>query len=165
MLAVATGDIAGYAGDAVVNAANNHLQLGAGVAGAIRRAGGEAIQAECDRHLSEHGPIRVGEAVVTGAGRMRARWVIHAAAMGDEPASDRSIRAATVAALDQATRVGARSVAFPVLGAGVGGFAFERSASLMVDVLRGAVSRFDELVIYGYSESDAARLRELVEVV
>ncbi|MDH5548744.1 MAG: macro domain-containing protein, partial [Gemmatimonadota bacterium] len=85
---VRQGDITSYGGDAIVNAANNHLQLGAGVAGAIRRAGGGTIQEECDRH----GPIRVGAAAITGAGTLSARWVIHAAAMGDEPVSERSIR-------------------------------------------------------------------------
>ena len=99
-LAVRQGDITTYAGDAIVNAANNHLVLGAGVAGAIRRAGGPAIQDECDRH----GPIRVGEAALTGAGRLGVRWVIHAAAMGDEPVSERSIRESTGASIRLAAR-------------------------------------------------------------
>ena len=95
---VQQGDITQYDGDAVVNAANNHLVLGAGVAGAIRKRGGPTIQEECDRH----GPIRVGEAAITGAGDLTARWVIHAAAMGDEPVSERSIRESTTASLDLA---------------------------------------------------------------
>ncbi|HYB42856.1 MAG TPA: macro domain-containing protein, partial [Candidatus Methylomirabilis sp.] len=95
MIRAARGDITTYAGCAIVNAANNHLRLGAGVAGAIARRGGPAIQAECDRH----GPIRVGEAALTGAGDLPCRYVIHAAAMGDEPVSERSIRDATEASL------------------------------------------------------------------
>src|SRR5438094_10353273 len=74
---IVTGDLVEQAVDAIVNAANNDLVLGGGVAGAIRRAGGPAIQDECDAH----GPIRVGEAAVTGAGALRARFVLHAASM------------------------------------------------------------------------------------
>src|SRR6516164_8238185 len=71
------GDLVEQEVDAIVNAANNDLQLGGGVAGAIRRAGGPSIQEECDAH----GPVRVGEAAITRAGRLHARYVIHAASM------------------------------------------------------------------------------------
>ncbi len=163
---VRQGDIAGYDGDAVVNAANNHLVLGSGVAGAIRRAGGPSIQAECDAHVRRHGPIRVGEAVATGGGALRARWVIHAAAMGDEPASERSIAGATAAALRVAAEVGAGRVAFPVLGSGVAGFPFRRAAELMLAEVRAHGERWqipEEVVFYGYTAGDAAILQELVQ--
>src|SRR2546430_17580912 len=74
---IITGDLVEQAVDAIVNAANNDLQLGGGVAGAIRRAGGPAIQDECDAH----GPVQVGEAAVPGAGKLRASYVIPAASM------------------------------------------------------------------------------------
>jgi O-acetyl-ADP-ribose deacetylase (regulator of RNase III) len=74
---IIAGDLIEQAVDAIVNAANNDLQLGGGVAGAIRRAAGPAVQDECDAH----GPVQVGEAAITGAGRLRARYVIHAASM------------------------------------------------------------------------------------
>src|SRR5438309_957774 len=74
---IITGDLVEQAVDAIVNAANNDLQLGGGVAGAIRRAGGPTIQDECDTH----GSVQVGEAAITGAGNLRARYVIHAASM------------------------------------------------------------------------------------
>ncbi len=160
---VRQGDITGFTGDAVVNAANNHLQLGAGVAGAIRRAGGPSVQRECDAYIATHGRIRVGEAVATGGGDLAARWVIHAAAMGDEPASERTIRAATASALRVAGELGARSMAFPVLGAGVAGFPLERAASVMLEAVRSAPSAPDEVVFYGYTPADAAVLRHLVE--
>jgi O-acetyl-ADP-ribose deacetylase len=163
MIKVLQGDITGYDGDAVVNAANNHLQLGAGVAGAIRRAAGPAVQAECDRYVAAHGAIRVGEAVATGAGEMAAKWVIHAAAMGDEPATARSIREATAAALARARDLGARRVAFPVLGSGVAGFPFARAARLVLGELLREEGAFDELVLYGYGAADAATLRELIQ--
>lgn len=162
MIRVEQGDIATFSGDAVVNAANNHLQLGAGVAGAMRRAGGPSIQRECDAYVAAHGTIRVGEAVATGAGDMACQWVIHAAAMGDEPASERSIRAATVAALAEARRLGAGQVAFPVLGSGVAGFPFRRAAEIMLRVLRPAADDFDEIVLYGYRPEDARELSRLL---
>ena len=80
---VERGDISAFDGDAVVNAANNHLRLGAGVAGALARRGGPAIQQECDEHVRAHGPLSVGDAALTGGGRLPARHVIHAAAMGE----------------------------------------------------------------------------------
>ena len=118
---VAQGDITTFDGDAIVNAANNHLVLGSGVAGAIARRGGPAIQRECDRH----GPIRVGEAARTGAGDLTARFVIHAAAMGDEPVTAQSITSATTASLEIADASGVVRLAVPVLGSGVGGFDFD----------------------------------------
>ena len=160
MIRAARGDITAYAGDAIVNAANNHLVLGAGVAGAIRRRGGPAIQVECDRH----GPIRVGEAALTGAGALPCRHVIHAAAMGDEPVTERSIRDATRASLRLAADHGIRDVAFPILGSGVGGFPYRRAVEIMVDVVR-AVQRGPavvDVVLYGYTADDAAVIEEVL---
>ncbi|MBI4419861.1 MAG: macro domain-containing protein [Gemmatimonadetes bacterium] len=135
--------------------------LGAGVAGAIRRAGGPAIQEECDRH----GPIRVGEAALTGAGRLTARWVIHAAAMGDEPVSERSIRESTRASLALAARQGVRRIAFPVLGSGVGGFDFRRAAEIMRQaVLASPDAAFlDEVVFFGFTPANARLLEDVFQ--
>ena len=157
---VRQGDITTYDGDAIVNAANNHLVLGAGVAGAIRRAGGPAIQAECDRL----GPIRVGEAAITGAGTLGVQWVIHAAAMGDEPVSERSIRGSTAASVRLAAQHGARRIAFPILGSGIGSFDFRRAAEAMLDAIRVTreSEQIEEIVLYGFSTKDAAILRELI---
>jgi len=159
MIRSARGDITTYAGGAIVNAANNHLILGAGVAGAIRRRGGPSIQAECRRC----GPIRVGEAAITGAGDLPCRWVIHAAAMGDEPVSERSIRDATSASLRLAAARGIRDIAFPVLGTGVGGFPFRRAVEIMVAAAHaaGAGSALD-VVLYGYTDDDAAVIDEVL---
>jgi O-acetyl-ADP-ribose deacetylase (regulator of RNase III) len=159
-LAVRQGDITTYDGDAIVNAANNHLILGAGVAGAIRRAGGPAIQEECDRQ----GPIRVGEAAITGAGKLPVRWVIHAAAMGDEPVSERSIRESTGASVRLAAGHGARRLAFPVLGSGIGGFAFRRAAEVMLEAVREAPEseELEEIVFYGFTPGDVEILRSMI---
>jgi len=160
-LAVRQGDITTYDGDAIVNAANNHLILGAGVAGAIRRAGGPAIQDECDRH----GPIRVGEAALTGAGRLGVRWVIHAAAMGDEPVSARSIRESTGASIRLAARHGAKRLAFPILGSGIGGFDFGQAAALMLEAVRETPEHTSlaEITFYGFTANDAEILRSVIK--
>lgn len=158
---VRQGDITTYDGDAIVNAANNHLQLGAGVAGAIRRAGGPTIQEECNRH----GPIRVGEAAITGAGLLPQRYVIHAAAMGDEPVSARSIRESTLAAIRLAVQHDVKRIAFPILGTGVGGFNFAEAVRLMRDTVTGAVEAgtLEEIVFYGYTSEEAEMIERTLE--
>jgi O-acetyl-ADP-ribose deacetylase (regulator of RNase III) len=165
LLRVEQGDISTFDGDAVVNAANNHLVLGAGVAGAIRARGGPTIQSECDAIVRAGGPLDVGQAALTGAGDLRARWVIHAAAMGDTPPSAASIRSSTRHALRLAAGERMTSVAFPVLGSGVGGFPFEEAARLMVGEMRAheAEAGYPEVVVlYGYTEEDAQALRRLL---
>ena len=159
-ITVRQGDITTFEGDAVVNAANNHLVLGAGVAGAIRRAGGATIQDECDRH----GPIRVGQAAITGAGGLRARWVIHAAAMGDEPVSARSIRDSTLASLALASEHRVTRIAFPVLGSGTGGFGFTEAATIMRDAIAESpdTAPLDEIVFYGFSPAQAEELERVM---
>lgn len=118
--------------DAVVNAANNHLWMGAGVAGAIKRVGG----VEIEREAMAQGPIPVGEAVVTSGGDLIAKYVIHAAAMGQTLATDVvKIRAATTNALLRAQENKVGSVAFPALGTGVGGFAPGLAAHAMIEAI------------------------------
>ena len=162
-IAVAQGDLTEFSGDAIVNAANNRLILGAGVAGAIRRKGGPGIQRECD----EHGPIRVGEAAITGAGNLPARYVIHAAAMGDEPASEASIVGSTRRSLELADRNGVKTIAFPVLASGVAGFPLDEAARIMVATIRDYIGETDTqieaITLYGYSKADADVVRRVIE--
>lgn len=159
MIRAALGDITSYVGSAIVNAANNHLILGAGVAGAIARRGGPSIQDECDRH----GPIRVGDAAVTGAGRLPCRYVVHAAAMGDEPVSERSIRDATSASLARVAELRLGDVAFPVLGSGIGGFPFRRAVEIMVAAIRAAPAAAAlDVVLYGFTAADAAVIESVL---
>lgn len=127
-IVIAKGDIAHQACDAVVNAANNHLWMGSGVAGALKKIGGPSVE----REAMALGPIEVGRAVTTGAGKLPARWVIHAAVMGQDLETDADkVRRATVSALGEAERIGAKSVALPALGTGVGGLAMEDCARAM----------------------------------
>jgi O-acetyl-ADP-ribose deacetylase (regulator of RNase III) len=129
-LEVVQGDITECAVDAIVNAANNHLWMGAGVAGAIKRKGGQVIEDEAVRQ----GPIPVGEAVVTGGGSLKARYVIHAAAMGHDLVTNADlIRQATINSLKRAIDLGLTSVALPALGTGVGGFPVHEAAQVMID--------------------------------
>jgi len=126
---VQQGDITQVEADAVVNAANNHLWMGGGVAGALKRAGGPEVEAEA---LTK-GPIPVGEAVVTTAGRLSARYVIHAAVMGqDLETSAEKIRQATRNSLLCADELGIKTIAFPALGTGVGGFPLGECARIMI---------------------------------
>jgi O-acetyl-ADP-ribose deacetylase (regulator of RNase III) len=162
IIRVVEGDISTFEGDAVVNAANNHLRLGSGVAGALARKGGGAIQEECDEILRRDGPLPVGGAAITGGGNLRARYVIHAAAMGDLPVSPESIRNATRSALELAEENGILSLAFPILGTGVGGFPFSEAARIMVEEIQefvGTGPRLESVVFYGYTPDQAATLR------
>lgn len=132
------GDITELDFDAVVNAANNMLTMGAGVAGVLKKKGGPSIEEEA----VAKGPIPVGEAVVTGAGQLKARHVIHAAAMGADLVTDTGkVRSATRNALLRAEEMGLKSIAFPALGTGVGGLDFDLAARAMVCEARRHVAR------------------------
>ena len=127
------GDITEQAVDAIVNAANTALVLGSGVAGAIRAKGGPTIQQECD----DHGPVGVGDAAVTGAGDLPARFVIHAAAMppGGQ-ASEESVRSSVRRSFELASENGCTSLACPAVGAGVGGLSMQRCAEISIEEAR-----------------------------
>jgi O-acetyl-ADP-ribose deacetylase (regulator of RNase III) len=138
------GDITEAPTEAIVNAANNELWMGSGVAGAIKSAGGEEIE----REAISKGPIFVGQAIATGAGRLPYKAVIHAAAMGwenGEPvaASVETVRAATESALDVCNELGLTSIAFPALGAGVGGFDLSKCAETMTELVTTYLSHPD----------------------
>lgn len=128
-MCVERGDIAQVRADALVNAANNHLWMGAGVAGALKRAGGPEVESEA----VAKGPIEIGEAVSTTAGALGAKRVIHAAVMGqDLRTSGPVIRRATMSALHVANDEGLTSIALPAFGTGVGGFSRQEAAREMV---------------------------------
>jgi O-acetyl-ADP-ribose deacetylase (regulator of RNase III)/ADP-ribose pyrophosphatase YjhB (NUDIX family) len=121
-------DITEIAVDAIVNAANNKLLMGGGVAGDIKRKGGPQIETEA----VEKGPIDIGGAVATSAGKLKARYVIHAATMGMDSQTDEiKIRNSCASALKVADELKIGSIAFPALGCGVGGFPLKASAKIM----------------------------------
>ncbi len=132
-ITIREGDLTEQDVDAIVNAANSELVLGAGVAGAIREKGGPGIQAECDAH----GPVEVGGAAITGAGELPARHVIHAASMPPGgSASEASVRSSMRRSLELANEHGCRSVAVPAIGAGIAGFPMQRCAEILLEEAR-----------------------------
>lgn len=159
---VLQGDITELDVDAIVNAANNHLLMGGGVAGAIKRKGGKEIEEEAVKK----GPIPVGEAVVTGAGKLKARYVIHAATMGMDFRTDaEKIRMATRNAMKRAVELGLKSVAFPALGTGVGGFPVQDAIRIMYEEVQAFADHDIHVIFVLYSRKDyeeaLAALREL----
>jgi O-acetyl-ADP-ribose deacetylase (regulator of RNase III) len=147
---VVESDISTRQVDAVVNAANNRLWMGSGVAGAIKSRGGDEIEKEA----MAQGPIPPGESVLTAGGRLPAGHVIHAAAMGEDLRTDaRLIEAATRSAVALADSQKFQTIAFPALGTGVGGFPVAECARLMIEVLRDHAAttslRRVEFVLFG----------------
>ena len=124
------GDVTEMDVDAIVNAANNDLLLGAGVAGAIARKGGESIQKEC----KAIGSIPVGFAAITGAGNLKAKYVIHAASMGlgGVRTTAKSLKTSTAHSLRLAAERGLKTIAFPAVGTGVSGFPMAECAEIML---------------------------------
>jgi len=149
-------DITTLAVDAIANAANTQLRHGGGVAGAIARAGGRAV----DDESRAAAPIGLGEAVVTSAGDMPSRWVVHAATMElGGPTSADVIRRATAATLWKAEELGARSLALVAFGTGVGGFPMEEAAAIEVEEVRRHVasgSRLERIVFAVHGEEARA---------
>jgi O-acetyl-ADP-ribose deacetylase (regulator of RNase III) len=144
-LEVSEGDIASVEADAVANAANDRLWMGAGVAGALKRAGGDEIE----REAMAQGPIPLGSAVATGAGRLPARWVIHGAVMGQDLRTNAElVRRTTRSCLELADELGCRSLALPAFGTGVGGFPLAECAEVMAEEARRFEPQSLERVIF-----------------
>ncbi|HIF92290.1 MAG TPA: hypothetical protein EYQ60_04070 [Myxococcales bacterium] len=136
------GDITDQEVDAIVNAANSELVLGTGVAGAISERGGPTIAAEC----ASKGPIEVGQAAVTGAGELSARFVIHAAGMpAGGRASEESVRGALQHAFQAADEAGCGTIACPAIGAGVGGLSVQTCAEISLDEARRYCRKMGQL--------------------
>ncbi|MEE9240872.1 MAG: macro domain-containing protein [bacterium] len=158
LLVLSQGDITESETDAIVNAANNHLWMGAGVASAIKRKGGSVIEEEA---LAK-GPIGVGEAVSTGGGALKARYVIHAAGMGqDLQTSGDIVASCTRASLRCADDLGLSSIAFPAIGTGVGGLPIDEAARRMLRAAAEHLKAGDcsleriEFVLFGKADLQA----------
>jgi O-acetyl-ADP-ribose deacetylase len=154
VLEVQQADVTRLDVDAITNAANTQLKHGGGVALAISRAGGPAVQ----RESTEKAPIGLGDAVETTAGAMPARYVIHAATMElGGPTSAEIIARATRSTLSKADTLGCRSLALVAFGTGVGGFPLDQAAQLMVDAVRGHEPRSLERVVFAVHGDEAER--------
>ncbi len=152
-LTIVQGDITELKVDAIVNAANNKLVMGGGLAGAIKRLGGKEIEAEAVKK----GPIQIGDAVFTSAGKLPAKYIIHAATMGmDFETDEEKIRDACKNSLRVAEELKVSSVALPALGCGVGGFPLKACAKIMAQEvmrhLRDKDTALKEIVFCLYEE-------------
>ena len=157
------GDITDLEVDAVVNAANNHLWMGAGVAGAIKRRGGQEIE----REAVSRGPVPVGSAVATKAGSLRARHVIHGAVMGQDLRTDLSTVAETTrSVVELAREMGLGSIALPLFGTGVGGLDQGEVAATMARELASTVAEHEGelwVLLVGYGPDAGEAIRRAIE--
>jgi O-acetyl-ADP-ribose deacetylase (regulator of RNase III) len=156
-LEVMDGDIAQLEVDAVANAANDHLWMGSGVAGALKRAGGDEIE----REAVAKGPIPLGDAVATGAGRLQAKHVIHGAVMGQDLQTNADlVRRTTRSCLALADELGAGSLALPAFGTGVGGFPLDECARITVEEARAYEPQVLERVVFAVFGDEARQAFE-----
>lgn len=136
------GDITEADTEAIVNAANNHLWMGSGVAGAIKRKGGDEIEQDA----VAKGPIPVGEAVASTAGKLPYKCIIHAAGMGQDLKTNKDIvYKTTKSSLLLADKLKLKSVAFPAIGTGVGGLAIDDCAQVMLNAVNDLREEFESL--------------------
>ena len=147
LIRVVQGDLTQEPVDAIVNAANSQLSHGGGVAGAIARAGGPDIQHESDRWIDEHGPVPTGEAAITGGGRLRCDYVIHAVgpiwSQHSPEEADRLLASAVQHALALAADHDARTVSLPGISTGIYGFPKDRGARVILDAVLTAAEDYD----------------------
>jgi O-acetyl-ADP-ribose deacetylase (regulator of RNase III) len=139
---IVLGDITEIAADAIVNAANNHLWMGSGVAGAIKRKGG----VEIEQDAISKGPLEVGQAVASIAGKLPYKYIIHAAGMGQDLRTSRNIVfESTRNSLLLADSLNLKSLAFPAIGTGVGGLSTAVCAGAMLDAVRQSKTQLKNL--------------------
>lgn len=159
---VAQGDLTAQDVEAIVNAANEHLAHGGGVAAAIVRAGGRVIQEESTAWVRKHGPVPEGTAVVTTGGALLARWVIHVVGPRYRPGQDNEglLQRAVEAALAAAEREGARSVALPAISAGIFGYPIPEATAAIARTCVGWLAdhpgSFDEIRLVGFDRAVTA---------
>lgn len=159
------GDIAAQRADALVNAAGTSLQMGSGVAGALRRGAEGPINEEA----VSKGPVDLGGVAATDAYELDAKYVIHAAAMphyGDGRATSDSIRRATKNALEKADELGCESIVVPILGTGAAGFSFEEGARIVCEAIRDyESSSLTDVRVIAYSQREYDALEQIAEDV
>lgn len=164
-IAVIGADLTAMKVDAIVNAANEHLSHGGGLAAAIARAGGPAIQRESDAWVEENGPLSPGTAAVTTAGEMPARFVIHVAGPRHRPDQDNDglLRTAVRAALSTAAGLDCSSVALPAISAGVFAYPMGEATAVIADEAVRWAADHDlpaEISLVGFDEEATAAFTE-----
>jgi O-acetyl-ADP-ribose deacetylase (regulator of RNase III) len=150
------GDICDLEVDAIVNPASVSLWMSTGVAGAIKRAGGDAIEFAAVRQA----PVPLGESIVTPGGTLAAKAVIHAVSLDRERRTSASVTEAAVrSAMARAREIGATSIAFPALGTGVGGFPLDEAARVTIDTVRDELARSPDVEHVTFALRGAAAYR------
>jgi O-acetyl-ADP-ribose deacetylase (regulator of RNase III) len=149
------GNITEVSADAIVNAANSYLMHGGGVAYAIVKKGGYEIQEESNRYIKEHGPVKVGEVAVTGAGRLNARYVIHAVGPRYGVEGDDKLESAVRKSLEKADELKLTSIALPAISTGIYGYPYHTCARIMANVLKEHKPRTLKSVIIVLYDSEA----------
>ncbi|QOJ78439.1 ADP-ribose-binding protein [Infirmifilum lucidum] len=159
------GDITEVEADAIVNAANSYLKHGGGVALAIVKKGGDIIQRESDEYVARNGPVPEGQVAVTSAGKLKARYVIHAVGpkFGD-PLGDEKLFNAFKNSLIKADELGLKSIAFPAISTGVYGYPYERCAEVAVKVLLSVVGELRNIERIIFCLYGAEAYRSFLEV-
>ncbi|MEE9409584.1 MAG: macro domain-containing protein [Candidatus Heimdallarchaeota archaeon] len=158
------GDITEFSGEAIVNAANTSLILGAGVAGAIKKKGGKTIQDECN----EIGQIQLGGAAITTGGDLKVRYVIHAASMHlGGKTTEESLRDSLENSLKEGASARISSIAFPAIGTGIAGFPLEKCANIMINTFKEYLTNeqhyYDLIEVFLYSKKDYQRFMSIFE--
>lgn len=155
------GDLTALPVDAVVNAANERLAHGGGVAAALSRAGGPEVQRASDAWVAHHGPLRAGQAAVTTGGRMPARWLIHVVGPRHRAGQDNAglLRGAVRAALDAADELEARSIALPAISAGIFGYPPPEATTVIADAcaewLHERPEHVADVLLVGFDDATA----------
>jgi putative ATPase len=164
-----TADITTLDVDVIVNAANESLSHGGGVAAAIARAGRPVVDQESEEWIRQHGPLGPGDAAHTGAGNMPARWVVHVVGPRFRPGQDNAglLRQAVVAALERSADLGARSVALPAISAGIFGYPRPEATKVIADTVvawtQAHPDRLDRVLLVGFDESTTEDFRRALE--
>jgi O-acetyl-ADP-ribose deacetylase (regulator of RNase III) len=157
-IVIMKGDITEVEADAIVNAANKYLKHGGGVAAAIVRKGGEEIQRESNKMISEYGPLETGEAVATTAGKLKARKVIHTVGpiYGEGGEREKLIKA-TQNSLRLAEEYGFKSIAFPAISTGIYGVPSKLAAEAMIDAIVDFIDKYrksiDKIILVLYTHN------------
>ena len=165
MIGVVPGDLTSQRVDAIVNAANEYLAHGGGVAAAIVRAGGRSIQDESDRWVKEHGQVLPGQAAVTSGGSLQAKKVIHVVGPRYRDGQDNAglLAQAVRAALEAAKSNQCRSIAMPAISAGIFGYPRAEACAVIVrtvcDWLEANPGAIDRVLLVGYDEAAANDFR------
>jgi O-acetyl-ADP-ribose deacetylase (regulator of RNase III) len=163
---IVEGDITLLEADAIVNAANRYLKHGGGVAAAIVRRGGIEIQKESDEYIKKHGPLKTGEVAVTGAGKLKAKYVIHAVGPVYGEEGEEKLAEAIRNSLETADKLGLKSLAMPAISTGAYGFPLEICARIMKKELEEFSKRkksLEKIIVCLYGKEAYQKFKRVFE--